>query len=190
MPTRKVSCRPSFFAERRDVALHGVDVFAAGLDDERDAGGPAILAVDVAQRGGPFAGGDAGFRGGERGGHDVLVGARVGFERGERGLRGGVRCAAARQALRRAICSASTARSTVWMFFSPASSGEGSASVKHVDADDLQLAALDRLGAAAVGLDQRAFMYSSVRRAAPPTRFDVRQFGARAVGELARPSLR
>ena len=52
------------------------------------AGGGAILAIDLAQRGGPFAGGDAGMGAGDGRLHDVAAVARGGFERGQAGGRG------------------------------------------------------------------------------------------------------
>jgi len=64
------------FRQTGDVDIHvrqgqlhrAVDILTAAFDDQCDARRPAMFAVDLAQRRGPFTRGDAGFRCCERGG--------------------------------------------------------------------------------------------------------------------------
>ena len=81
-----------------------------------------------------------------------------------------------RQASSRAICSASTAGSTVRIAPSPAVSGEASPSVPAVDADDHRLARLDPRQPLGICLDQPA-LHVVDRRDRAAHRVERRQFG-------------
>ena len=89
MPTRNLIRRP----RRAEAASHGGadlgEVAGSGGGGLGDAGGGAVLAEDLAHGGAPFAGGDAGLRGGDRGGHDAGALAGGGFQRRQGGVHGG-----------------------------------------------------------------------------------------------------
>ena len=144
LPTRNLSAPPEPAAGRLDRRADLGEIARGRGRGLADAGRRAVLAEHLAQRRAPFAGGDAGLGGGDRGRHDVVARPRAAAcsvgegaprrrpRRGPRARPSGARSARPRRA-----------GSTTMMAPSPAVSGEGSVSVKRLTPTTVCLAGLD-----------------------------------------------